>query len=171
MWTPTASTQVIHPSTFLVWLGYVGKNGRTVYRSSSETYYLYYHDWGSNLGSNWVISTDYNKTEVLLCSTKLLYNLEVSDLSVLTQYGTSRQFLCWWCSSEDILQTFLLVNRTSPWVCFVWGQATICQNWGKRMISTGIRFSSAIDRLWSFLFHWNRNCSFMHIILIWMYEK
>ena len=39
----------------------VGKNGRTVYRSSSETYYLYYHDWGSNLGSNWVISTDYNR--------------------------------------------------------------------------------------------------------------
>ena len=105
LWTPTASTQVSHPSTFLVWLGYVGNNGRTVYRSSSETYYLYYHDWGSNLGSNWVISTDYNRTEVLFCSTKLLYNLEVSDLSVLTQYGTSRQFLCGWCSSEDILQT------------------------------------------------------------------
>ena len=41
-----------------------GKNGRTVYRSSSERYYLYYHDWGSNQGSNWVISQDYNRTEV-----------------------------------------------------------------------------------------------------------
>ena len=45
-------------------------------------HYLYYHDWGSNLGSNWVISTDYNRTEVIFCSTKFLYNLAVSDLSV-----------------------------------------------------------------------------------------
>ena len=35
---------------------YTGKNGRTVYISNSGRYYLYYEDWGSNQGSNWLVS-------------------------------------------------------------------------------------------------------------------
>ena len=45
-----------------------GKNGRTVYRSQSEQYYLYYHDWGSNQGSNWIISANYSDSDFLISS-------------------------------------------------------------------------------------------------------
>ena len=45
-----------------------GKNGRTVYRSTSERFFLYYEDWGSNQGSNWMISADFNQSEALVTS-------------------------------------------------------------------------------------------------------
>ena len=45
-----------------------GKNGRTVYRSKSERFFLYYEDWGSNQGSNWMISSDFNQSEALVTS-------------------------------------------------------------------------------------------------------
>ena len=39
-----------------------------MYRSSSERYFLYYEDWGSNQGSNWLVSNDYNQSEAVLTS-------------------------------------------------------------------------------------------------------
>ena len=45
-----------------------GKNGRTVYRSKSERFFLYYEDWGSNQGSNWMISADFRQSEALVTS-------------------------------------------------------------------------------------------------------
>jgi len=66
---------------------YTGKNGRTVYRSTSERYYLYYEDWGSNQGSNWIVSMNYNKSENLLTSPNVenLSNFCVDNVNKVTR--------------------------------------------------------------------------------------
>ena len=66
----------------------VGKNGRTVYRGQSERHFLYYHDWGSNQGSNWMISTNYNSSDFLVSSPNVehLTSLCVDDLHNITAF-------------------------------------------------------------------------------------
>ena len=39
-----------------------------MYRSQSEQHFLYYHDWGSNQGSNWLISANYTDSDFLVSS-------------------------------------------------------------------------------------------------------
>ena len=39
-----------------------------MYRSKSEQFFLYYEDWGSNQGSNWMISADFSQSEALVTS-------------------------------------------------------------------------------------------------------
>ena len=65
---------------------FAGKNGRTVYRSSSEQYFLYYEDWGSNQGSNWIISNNYNQSQSLVTSPNVehLSNFCVDKVSEVT---------------------------------------------------------------------------------------
>ena len=60
------------PGTTSFWCTFTlltaGKNGRTVYRSKSERFFLYYEDWGSNQGSNWMISADFSQSKALVTS-------------------------------------------------------------------------------------------------------
>ena len=39
-----------------------------MYRSKSERFFLYYEDWGSNQGSNWMISADFRQSKALVTS-------------------------------------------------------------------------------------------------------
>ena len=63
-----------------------GRNGRTVYRSQSGQYYLHFHDWGSNQGSNWLISANYTDSEFMVSSPNVehLNSFCVDELHTIT---------------------------------------------------------------------------------------
>ena len=66
-----------------------------MYRSQSEQYFLYYHDWGSNQGSNWVISTNYTDSEFLVSSP----NVEHLDSFCVDEVHSITRFQPWMVSS------------------------------------------------------------------------
>ena len=91
--------QSLYPCAYrynIIWL-LKGKNGRTVYRSSSGRHYLYYEDWGSNQGANWVVAASYSGDTPVLASSP---NLEhAGSVCVDTLHQVSR-----FCACENRLQ-------------------------------------------------------------------
>ena len=65
-----------------------GRNGRTVYRSSSGRHYLYYEDWGSNQGANWVVSASYSGDTAVLASSPNLEHRGSVCVDTLDQVPT-----------------------------------------------------------------------------------
>ena len=59
-----------------------------MYRSSSGRHYLYYADWGSNQGANWVVSASYSGDTPVLASSPNLEHRGSVCVDTLDQVST-----------------------------------------------------------------------------------
>ncbi|XP_023325642.1 uncharacterized protein LOC111699258 [Eurytemora carolleeae] len=69
----TQTTLFVQPDILGEYSFFTGYNGRSVYKHSTQDYQLFFKDWGSNQGENWVIGKNYTDDEILLSSPNMEY--------------------------------------------------------------------------------------------------